>query len=565
MSSSLAASANPWTENWQKTFDPFQLGPIINKAQHAWLEHPSELAAAWEHWWGDALRWQGVSWASLLGGDCSEPFSAHSEDERFKASSWQNEAQWVILKNWYLFNTRWLQDSLFATPGLSPEESKRAAFWLRQWLNAVAPTNFLALNPAALERAWQTGGASLRDGFNNLLRDAAIGDIAMTDRDAFKVGVNLATTEGAVVYRGRLLEVLHYQASGDKVHRVPMVIISPWINKYYVLDLDPSKSMVKFLVDQGFSVFVTSWKNPGEEYRDTGFDDYLTDGIARIVDVARSISGSEQVHLTGYCIGGTLTTAYIAWLAARNEASRIASTTLLTTLTDFSAPGDIDVFVQESGLDYVDYKMDQQGYLDGKDMAASFRMLRANSLIWHYWINNYLLGETPRPFDILYWNMDTTRMPARMHSFYLHEFYQHNKLCQPNALTLAGSPIDLGRIETPLYIVSAEEDHIAPWRQTWTLIDRVSGPVTFTLTNSGHILGIINPPSPKSRRQFWQQAPEHGESPEQWLSRQEAHPGSWWNNWADWLRPKSGPEVKFKLDNSKYPALCPAPGQYVLE
>jgi polyhydroxyalkanoate synthase len=565
MSSSIASAPHSWVDNWQKTVDPFQLGPIVAKAQHAWLEHPAELTEAWEHWWGDALRWQGMSWASLFGGECCEPFSAHTEDERFKDNNWQTEAPWVILKNWYLFNTRWLQDALFATPGLSPEESKRAAFWLRQWLNAVAPTNFLPLNPAAMDRAWQTGGASLRDGLRNLMRDASIGDIAMTDRDAFKVGDNLATTPGAVVYRGRLLEVLHYQATGDKVQRVPMVLVSPWINKYYVLDLDPTKSLVKFLVDQGFSVFVTSWKNPDESYRDTGFDDYLTDGIARIVEVARAISGSSKVHLTGYCIGGTLTVTYLAWLAARNEADRIASATLLTTLTDFSAPGDIDVFVQESGLDYVDYKMDQQGYLDGKDMAASFRMLRANSLIWHYWINNYLLGETPRAFDILYWNMDTTRMPARMHSFYLHEFYQNNKLCQPNALTLAGSPIDIGRIATPLYIVSAEEDHIAPWRQTWTLIDRVASPVTFTLTNSGHILGIINPPSPKSRRQYWQETPSRGESPETWFARQEVHPGSWWNNWVDWLRPQSGNLVGFKLDNSKFPALCPAPGHYVLE
>jgi polyhydroxyalkanoate synthase len=552
-------------EEFCHAIDPFELGPIIGKAQMAWLGHPKELASALSAWTQDATRWQAQTLRRVFGTGDNDEFPVNPHDERFASNAWNNEPFWDSIKEWYLFNTRWLQDTLYATPELSEKERSLSAFWLRQWLNALAPTNYLLFNPAALERAEQTRGESLLNGLRNFLRDMEHGDIAMTDRDAFQVGVNLATTEGAVVYRGPLLEVLHYQATTEKVHEVPIVLVSPWINKYYVLDLDQKKSLVRYLVDQGFSVFVTSWKNPKSEARDLKFDDYIHEGIGRIVDVACKISGSPKVHLTGYCIGGTLTVTYLAWLAARQQAHKIVSATLLTTLTDFSRPGDIEVFIDEEGLDFVDRKMEQHGYLDGKDMAASFRMLRSNSLIWNYWVGNYLMGETPRAFDILYWNMDTTRMPQKMHSFYLREFYQHNKLSQPDALTIAGEKIDLRRIETPIFMVSTEEDHIAPWKQTWKLAHHVSGPLTFTLSSSGHILGVVNPPSATSKRHFWQGIPQKGQSCEHWLEHHESHPGSWWPSWIEWLKPLSGSQVNFHLDNKHYPKLGDAPGSYVLE
>lgn len=552
-------------EEYYRAIDPFELGPIIGKAQMAWLTHPKELVSMLGNWNNDVMRWQAQCLRSLIGGENEDAFPANPHDERFSDEAWTRQPGWDLLKEWYLFNTRWLQDALYATPDLTEKERSLSAFWLRQWLNAVAPTNYLWLNPKAMDKARETQGESLMQGLRNFLRDMEHGDIAMTDRDAFKVGENLATTPGAVVYRGPLLEVLHYQASTKTVHAVPIVLVSPWINKYYVLDLDQKKSLVRYLVDQGFSVFVTSWKNPREDARALTFDDYIHDGIDRIVEVASKVSGSPRVHLAGYCIGGTLTVTYLAWLAARKQADKIVSATLLTTLTDFSRPGDIEVFLGEEGLDFVERKMAQRGYLDGKDMAASFRMLRSNSLIWNYWVDNYLLGETPRAFDILYWNMDTTRMPQQMHSFYLREFYLHNRLCEPDALCIAGEPINLARIETPLFMVSTEEDHIAPWKQTWKLIQHVSGPVTFTLSTSGHILGIINPPSPTSKRQYWQGTPQKDHSSDYWLAHHEKHPGSWWPSWIEWLKPNSGEQVPFKLDSRHYPQLGAAPGTYVLE
>lgn len=555
----------PIAEEFYRALDPFELGPIFGKAQMAWLSHPKELFSAISAWNSDWVRWQAQALRRMIGEQDQDEFPANPEDQRFKDGIWQQHPGWDILKEWYLFNTRWLQDTLYATPGLTDKERSLGAFWQRQWLNALAPTNYLMFNPRALDHAVETGGESLLNGWRNFLRDVEHGDIAMTDRDAFCVGVNLATTPGAVVYRGNLLEVLHYQATTDKVHEVPIVLVSPWINKYYVLDLDQKKSLVRYLVDQGFSVFVTSWKNPKDEARDLDFNDYLHEGIDRIVEVACKISGSPKVNLVGYCIGGTLSVVYLAWLAARKQADRIVSATLLTTLTDFSRPGDIEVFLGEEGLDFVERKMDQKGYLDGKDMAASFRMLRANSLIWNYWVDNYLMGETPRAFDILYWNMDSTRMPQQMHSFYLREFYYNNKLCKPDALTIAGEPIDLRRIETPLFMVSTEEDHIAPWKQTWLLTRHVSGPVTFTLSTSGHILGIINPPSPTSKRRYWQGAPIRDHSCDYWQAHHECHPGSWWPSWIEWLRPQSGGQTDFRLTTRQYPKLGDAPGTYVLE
>ncbi len=559
------ARLNTLQRDLRHAFDPFGLVATTLKAQQAWLTHPAELTGALAFWYDDFKRWGDYTWRRWQGQPVDDVFAAHPDDARFADADWTEHPAWDSLKEWYLFNTRWLQDSLFATPGLSQGERNRSAFWLRQWLNAIAPNNYFFLNPVAMAKALETRGESLVKGLENLARDAQRGEIAMTDPDAFKVGENLALTPGAVVYRGPLLEVIHYEAVTPDVYKIPLVIVPPWINKYYVLDLDAKKSMVKYLTEQGFSVFIASWINPGPAAAEVSFDDYIVDGIDRIVEVARAISGTDTVNLTGYCIGGTLVATYLAWLAKRGEASKINSATLLTSLTDFSKPGDIDIFLDEEGLAFVERTIAQKGYLDGREMAASFRMLRPNSLVWNYWVSNYLLGETPMAFDVLYWNMDTTRMPQKMHCYYLREFYFHNRLIQSDVLTIAGQPIDLSRIETPLFMVSTEEDHIAPWQQTWALTRLAKGPVTFTLSSSGHILGIVNPPSPTSKRTYRQAGVTRGQAPDDWVKDLQKVAGSWWPSWVQWLQPVSGNKVKPKLSSRQYPRIMAAPGQYVME
>ncbi len=550
----------------QQIFDPFGLLATTRTAQQAWANHPFELADNLHRYAMDGFQLQAALLRRFAGEADVDLVEPQPDDPRFSDPIWSESPFWDSVKEYYLFQTRWMQNSLYATPGLTEGERRKSAFWLRQLLNALAPNNFLLGNPTALNKAITTQGESLWQGWDHFARDVRAGDIAMTDLSAFTVGENLATTPGVVVYRNELLEVIHYQSNTPTVHQTPIVLISPWINKYYILDLNPAKSMVKYLVDQGFSVFVTSWKNPDATMAEVGLDDYLTQGIVPMIQVAKEISGSEQVNLVGYCIGGTLVSLYMAWINRLSPAAvPVSSVTLLTTLTDFSCPGDIEVFIDEDGLDAIDAIMERQGYLDGKDMAASFRMLRSNSLIWQYWQSNYLLGEPSTAFDILYWNMDSTRMPKKMHHTYLRELYWHNRMIEPDGLHLAGQGIDLARITQPIYMVSAEEDHIAPWQQTFTLAHRVSAPVRLTLSTSGHIVGIINPPSPQSKRSFRQIAFDQNQNIPAALGQQAPVAGSWWPNWVDWLRGFAGAQIKPKLTSRQHPNLGAAPGTYVLE
>jgi polyhydroxyalkanoate synthase len=472
------------------------------------------------------------------------------------------------MKEWYLAFTHHTQDMVYDTPALSSKERRRAAFWWRNWLNAVSPTNYLLTNPVALRKAVETGGASLARGFENFFADLQAGSVRMTDPDDFTVGENLATTPGAVIFRNRLLEVIHYAPSQPRVHAEPVVIVTPWINKFYVLDLTPKRSMIRFLLDQGLDVFITSWKNPDASMRDVTFDDYLLEGVDTIVRIAREFTGARQVHAVGYCIGGTALAMYMAWANRRygEEEAPVADWTLFTTLVDFHKPGDIEVFIDKSSIDYLCDKMARQGYLEGADMAASFRLLRSNSLIWQYVVNGWLYGETPPPFDVLYWNMDSTRMPYAMHAWYLRELYLDNSLIRPNALQLAGESIDLSLIRQPLYAVGAEDDHIAPWRQTFAINNQVAGNRRYVLSSSGHILGILNPVVHPPKRRYWVADAYRSDTTDSWHQRAEEHQGSWWEDWMAWLKPRVGPEVEARpAANDAFPALCPAPGSYVLE
>jgi len=550
--------------------DPFGATTSLLNAQMAWLMHPQELTRAVNALSSDLFALQAHVARRALGIASEDVIRPHADDARFTAPVWSDSASWDIVKEWYLAFTHRLQDMLFETPGMSDKERRRAAFWSRKWLNMVAPTNFFWTNPVALERAVATQGESLRRGWANFQRDVKAKNIQMVEPDAFTVGKDLATTPGKVVFRNRLVELIHYTPTTEKVRAMPVVIVTPWINKFYILDLNAKKSLVKYLTDQGFSVFITSWKNPDAEMRDVRFDDYLLEGVNEVVRVASEFCKVPQVHLVGYCIGGTLVSTYMAWANKRFAAEQmpVAHWTLFTTLTDFSHPGDIDVFIDDACVGALEEKMEKRGYLDGAEMATSFRLLRSNSLVWQYWVNSYLLGEPLPPFDVLFWNCDSTRMPAAMHSYYLREMYLNNNLIKRGKLTIAGESIDLDRIVQPLYAVTAEDDHIAPWKQCYRIRKyiNVNAPMRFALSTSGHILGIVNPPVNPPKRAYWIAEPERNEHWEHWLDRADKKPGTWWQDWTAWLGERSGELVDaYPVSNRKFPALADAPGTYVLE
>ena len=550
------------------SIDPIGMAAPIVHAQLAWASHPQELAEHMLNLSADLWKLQMHSLYRLFGFPHPDPIQLNPDDTRFADPWWTEVATWDITKEWYLAITHHMQDMLYATPGLDAKERRRAAFWWRKWLNAIAPTNFLLTNPVAIRKAIESNGESLRQGFVNMLADIEAGSVRMTRPDDFKVGKNLAYTPGAVVYRNRLLEVIHYAPSCERVHAEPIVIVTPWINKFYVLDLTEKKSLVRYLRDQGFDVFITSWKNPDASMADTRFDDYLIDGVHAIVETARGFCGADKVHAVGYCIGGTALSMYMAWANRRFalEEVPVRDFTLFTTLVDFQSPGDIEVFVDEASISFLESKMARKGYLDGKEMAASFRLLRSNSLIWHYVVHGWLYGETPPPFDVLFWNMDTTRMPRAMHSWYLRELYLHNNLVRKDALEVAGEKLDLSRVSQALYVVTAVDDHIAPWKQCYRINNHVTGEKRFVLSSSGHILGILNPPVDPPKRKYWVGDAHRSDRPEAWRADAEERAGTWWEDWMAWLKPRCGPLVEARpMSSPAYPSLADAPGEYVHE
>lgn len=557
-----------WRERVTASIDPLGVIVPIMHAQLAWALHPQEMADHMLGFSSDLMAVANHAMRRAMGIPSEDPVVPQVDDTRFSDPAWTDHASWDIAKEWYLLVTRRVQDMLYETPGLSDNERRRAAFWWRKYLNAMAPTNFFWTNPLAMRLAVESNGESVRQGIWNFVDDLSAGDIRMTRPDDFQVGENLATTPGVVVARNRLLEVIRYQPSQPKIHARPMVIVTPWINKFYVLDLIPKKSMVRYLLDQGFDVYITSWKNPDQSMSDVGFEDYINEGVDFIVTTARSLSRVDQVSAAGYCIGGTALSIYMAWAARQYPGDKqpVACWTLFTTLVDFSEPGDIEVFIDEGSVRYLTDSMMRKGVLDGKEMASAFRLLRSNSLIWHYFVHGYLYGEKPPAFDVLFWNMDTTRMPARMHTWYLNELYLRNRLVKRDALELAGQAIDLERIEQPLYAVGAEDDHIAPWRQTFKIMNHVRGPKRYVLSSSGHILGIINPVVNPPKRRYRADSVHRTDSAAKWEARTEWQPGSWWEDWVAWLRPLSG-ELRLApaADKLATRKLGDAPGTYVLE
>jgi len=568
----IQRSAAQWSEQFEKihqAMDPFGIGASFRKAAEGWLANPEQLAAALSKLTRDVQSLQLNAWQTATGLKPDPVLIPKPDDERFTDPVWNESAPLSLLKQYYLLYTHWLEEALFDAPDTPAKERRHAAFWARQWLNTIAPSNYLFTNPVALRKFRESGGATLTHGLKQWLDDLRSGDVQMVDRSAFEVGKNLALTPGAVVYRNDLMELIQYSPATDQVRSIPVVIFPPWINKFYILDLNEKKSFVRHLVAQGFTVFVVSWRNPTAAQSETTFDDYLMQGMREAVDAARAICGTSHVHAVGYCIGGTALAAMMAWYNAEYpDAAKVpvAHWTLLTTLVDFSRPGGIEVFLNEETINSLEAMMAQQGFLDGRDMARAFRLLRSNSLIWHYFVHNYLYGETPPAFDVLYWNTDVTRMPRAMHAFYLREFYLHNKLVQKDGLTLAGHGIDLGSIRQPLYAVGCEEDHIAPWKATFKIAGKLGAPVHYTLSSSGHILGIINPPVSPPKRSYWT-GPSADQSAEEWKHQCTEVKGSWWDHWTKQLEGQCGPLVAARQpgSDSSYPALCAAPGRYVLE
>jgi polyhydroxyalkanoate synthase len=556
-------------DSLRNSVDPFGILSSLLRVQQAWLRHPKALFSEFGKLGGELWSLQQQSFQRMLGLASEDAFPAAERDERFQAEIWTENPYLDTVKEYYLAYTRWLEDAVFSTPELPEKERKRAAFWLRQGLNALAPTNYFWTNPYAVQRYVESGGHSLLGGLTNVLKDLETSDLRMVDKEAFAVGRNLATTTGQVVFRNELLELIQYAPDSEQVRAVPILIVAPWINKYYILDLNEKKSLVRHLVKQGFTVFVTSWRNPTTEMRTTTFDDYMLKGLLPAVEAVRSICAVPQIHAVGYCIGGTLLASLLAWLAVDEgykDKHPIAHWTLFASLVDFADAGDIEVFIDEHSVASIEQMMAMRGYLDGAELAMAFRMLRSNSLIWHYYVHHYLYGEEPPQFDVLYWNMDSTRLPEAMHSFYLREFYLQNRLAQPGAVTLGGHPIDLGRITQPLYAVGAEQDHITPWKETFKTCNLVKGPVRYVLATSGHIVGIINPPVDPPKRRYWVGDASGHTDPMAWQEAMKKEPGSWWQDWWEWLGQQCGPlQGPRTMGNKSYPALDPAPGPYVFE
>lgn len=501
-------------------------------------------------------------WKGLLTGQSGAATIATPAqgDRRFNADEWSTNPIFSYIKQSYLLGSGMLQN-MASNANLSEHEQRKLEFYTQQYIDAMSPTNFAITNPEVLQQALETKGKSLVDGLQNLMGDIEKGRISMTDESAFVLGENIATTEGAVVFENDMFQLIQYKPTTEQVFEKPTLIVPPCINKFYILDLQEHNSYVKFCVDEGQTVFLVSWINPSIDQGNISWDDYVGKGVITAIDKVKEISGSPKINAVAWCIGGTLLASALAVLAHRKDTS-VASATFLTTLTDFRDPGDLCVFLDEQQVKKLENKVNNQGYLSGKELATSFNMLRSNDLIWSYVVNNYLKGQTPPPFDILYWNGDSTNLPAEMYTFYINNMYLENKLVEKDALTICGSPIDLGRIKTPCYFLSTIEDHIAPWKGTFTGAENFSN-VEFVLGASGHVAGVINPAS-KNRRNYWIKG-EMGQGSDHWLETAERVEGSWWPNWSEWQKKRGGKKIDAPADygNADNKAIEAAPGRYV--
>ncbi len=495
-----------------------------------------------------------------------------ARDRRFSAPAWQSHPWFDYLRQAHLLNERWLERALEAA-ALDPASERHARFFLRQWLEAMSPANFAPTNPEVLELAARSGGETLARGLQRAADDARRGALTMTDEQAFAVGRNLALTPGSVIHRNEIVELIHYRPAQPTVHSRPLVIVPPFINKYYILDLQPGNSFVRFALEQGFDVYILSWRNAPAELGHLRWDDYAQRGVLESIAIAREVSGSAQVNTLGFCVGGTLLSTALALAAARGE-HPAASTTLLATMLDFSDVGDIGVYIDRDYVEACERRFDPAAapaVMSGRDLAFTFASLRANDLIWRFVVDHWLKGKAPEPFDLLYWNSDGTSLPGVLYAWYLRQMYFENNLRHPGRVRLDGEPLDLREIRGAWYLLAAEEDHIVPWRTAWLARGLLRGSREFVLAASGHIAGVVNPAA-KNRRHFHvasgpEGSPARTRTPEAWMAAATRHEGSWWTHWAAWLKKRSGRRVKAPdIDaDLRYPPIDPAPGRYVLD
>ncbi len=486
-------------------------------------------------------------------------------DRRFKDENWNDNAVFDYLKQLYLILSDAIMKSAEPNESLGEQTNRKINFYTKQWLDAMSPTNFATTNPTVIKEIFDSKGENLIQGTKALIDDIVRGEgklltPRMTDYAAFEVGKDVASTPGKVIYQNDLMQLIQYTPTTKTVFETPLLIVPPWINKYYILDLRKENSFIHWAVAQGHTVFVISWKNPDGSYADTRFEDYMFEGVITALVKITEETGEDQINTIGYCIGGTLLAATNGYLAAKRK-KPIKSTTYFTTMVDFTEPGDLGVFIDKEQLDALDITMEKDGYLDGTSMATVFNMLRSNDLIWPFFINNYLMGKEPTAFDLLYWNSDSTRLPEKTHSFYLRECYLNNKLCQPGGIKLDGTPIDLSKIKVPTYVISTRDDHITPWMSTYEGAKLMSGPVKFVLGGSGHIAGIINPPL-KNKYGYWSNDKIEDQA-EKWLDDANYTEGSWWPNWQSWVETKAGRKITAREPGQNLKPLEDAPGSYV--
>ncbi len=550
------------------TSDPFNLASAYSKLVSSLLTDPASLLESQGAFYRDSITlWQNTV-KRMLGADGMEPvIEPQAGDNRFRDEQWSEHFLFDHIKQTYLLASRLIESTVDRTNGADRDEAEKLQFFTRQLVDALAPTNFAVTNPKVVRETIQSLGKNLIRGLNNFLADLEKGDgqlrISMTDVDAFELGKNVATTPGKVVFQNRMFQLIQYSPTSDQVFKRPLLIVPPWINKYYIMDLQPKNSLIKWLAVQGHTVFVISWINPDESYAETGYEQYVFDGLYAAMDAVERCTGENEINAIGYCLGGTLLASVLAHMAGNGD-QRIKSATFFTTMIDFEEPGELGVFIDDQQVAALEKRMEETGYLDASCMASTFNMLRANDLVWTFAINNYLLGQDPLVFDLLYWNSDSTRMPAAMHSFYLRKMYLENQLREPGGITVGDTPLDMGDVDIPAYFLSTQDDHIAPWKSTYAGAKLFAGPVRFVLGASGHIAGVINPPA-AGKYHFW--TSKHNPLPddaEQWLESAIQNDGSWWTDWASWVEEQAPDKVPARQPgDGELQVIEDAPGSYV--
>ncbi len=546
--------------------DPLNAMPAFTELATTMMNHPKQVAeAGFKFWMAQGELWRRAYMNAWGNGDAEPMIEPERGDRRFKDPEWSENAVFDYVKQSYLLTSNWIMDTVRNIGELDERDRKKVDFFSRTFVEAIAPTNFIATNPEVIRATISENGDNLVRGLDNMLKDLERGKgslkISQTDMDAFNVGENMAMSPGQVVFQNDLIQLIQYSPTTDEVRAKPILFVPPWINKFYILDLNEKKSLIKWMVAEGFTVFVLSWINPDERQRDETWGTYMKKGVLTAVQKVMEETGQDDVNLVGYCIGGTMVGSTLAYMAATDD-KRANSATFFTTQLDFSDAGEIEVFVDDQALETLGEKMDEQGYLTAESMANVFNMLRSNDLIWSFVIQNYYLGKDPFPFDLLYWNSDSTCMPANVHRFYLKRFYIDNALAQ-GEMDVDGVTLDLGKVTTPTYHVAAKEDHIAPPDSAFRGAQKLSSkPLKFVLGGSGHIAGIINPPA-GNKYQYWTRRGLPGDTLEEWSEKTKETDGSWWPDWSKWLADRSGDMVPAREPGAVLGVVEPAPGAFV--